>query len=777
MHQTVLMDCLKRIATLCVLTVWGFSARATVYLDATNDLFAGAGAPQLDISSVTVSNDSANLYFTIKLAGNPVLTNWGSYGIALVTGPGGATNGNGTGAAISLTEGMNYWITSLGWGSQKLYQYNTNAGTWATNGTGVTFGNGSNYVFLGVPYAGVGLTNGQGFQFDVYTFSGTGGAMDDLANPAVASTWWSAGYTNNLIEAYAGTASTNRLYGWVYSDATNDMFTTAAPQFDISSVAVTNDATKITFTINVLGNPASISWDNYAIALATGPGGDPGSNGSGAAISLTSGMNFWVACQGAGSPQLWGFNTNNLTWVNLGGATFASTTNSVSLTVTYASLGLAGGAGFQFDAYTFSGTGGALDDLANPGWAATYWGNSYAAGLIETYPPSVADTSVSGYNIRGGLGSNDAPGIRCFRSSGGLQVSATNTVAGAQYIWESSPRLAAATWTPVSTNLGTGGLITNVVAPTGGASGFSRCKVQGLPLTLHTVGDSTVQIWPAWNYPKTGWGQVIQYFFNAATVSVDDAAVGGTSAKSFYTNYWSAEKAQVKAGDFVFIQFGINDGSTNTALHTDPETTFKTYLTDYVTETRNLGAYPVLLTPMRADIGNTGTPYGTYALAVRELAVALHVPLIDLDVASGNLIFSTGTNYATQYFYMNFPAGTYSNYPAGNTDATHFQEMGALEMAKLVVQGIQNLGADTNVCKLIPSLNPASKVTFSAGGTNGLVTLTGLYPAGVKVSARAIPATGVVFTGWSGDLTGTNSLTTFVMGSSNINITASFRGQ
>jgi uncharacterized repeat protein (TIGR02543 family) len=545
-------------------------------------------------------------------------------------------------------------------------------------------------------------------------------------------------------------------------------------QFDISSVTVSNDAAKVYFTINLMGNPTAINWDNYAIALVTGPGGSTNGNGSGAAISNPKGINYWATCLGSGTPQLWQYNASTLNWTNIGGATFANSTSSVSLMVPYASLGLTAGASFQFDAYTFSGTGGALDDLANPGWASSWWNVSYASSLVESYPMTGASTNNTTV-IRGGLTTNDSPNLRISGAGGGLSVYATNTVAGAQYIWESTPNLTPATWMPVSTNLANGGSITNSMAMKSGVTNiFSRCKVQGLLLTIHTVGDSTVQIWPTWNYPKTGWGQIFNYFFNSNSVTIDDAAVGGTSSKSFYNSYWAAVKTNIKLGDFVFIQFGINDSNTNAAIYTDPETTFKGYLTDYVNETRALGAYPVLITPMRADIGNSGTPYGIYALAVRELAVTLNVPLIDLDVACGSLIYSVGTNYATQYLYMNFPAGIYTNYPTGSSDTTHFQGMGAINMAKLVVQGIQNLGSDNNVCKLIPSLNPTYKVNFSSGGSSGLVTLSGYFPAGITVTAQALPNSGFQFTGWTGDLTSTNAIATFIMGTTMKNITANF---
>ena len=109
---------------------FGFDRPGDGFLDATNDLFAGANAPQLDIASVVVTNDSENLYFTVNVVGNPIATNWGYYCVALVTGSGGCTNGNPSGLSIVLTEGMNFWLECQGWGNAQVYQFDHGTATW-----------------------------------------------------------------------------------------------------------------------------------------------------------------------------------------------------------------------------------------------------------------------------------------------------------------------------------------------------------------------------------------------------------------------------------------------------------------------------------------------------------------------------------------------------------------------------------------------------------------------------------------------------------------------
>ncbi len=373
------------IAAIGLLAACASTSRADFYPDTTGELFT-AGAQQLDIASVVVTNDTSNLYFTINLVGNPQATNWGSYAIALVTGPGGATNGNGSGAAISLTEGINYWATCLGWGVPQLFQYNSATATWTTSATAPTFANSSSSVSLTVPYASVGMTPGQQFEFNAYTFSGVGGALDDLANPKEASTYWNAPYTNSLLNIYPNPAP-----GYVYYDNTNDLFSAVAQQFDIASVAVAApNSSAISFTINLVGNPQATNWGSYAIALVTGPGGATNGNGSGAAINLTEGINYWVVCLGWGNAQLCQYNPNTALWTtNNTGLTFANSSSSITLTMPYASLDLTPGQPFKFDAYTFSGTGGAVDELANPKEASSYFNVPYTNNLAVTYPVAI----------------------------------------------------------------------------------------------------------------------------------------------------------------------------------------------------------------------------------------------------------------------------------------------------------------------------------------------------------------------------------------------------
>lgn len=323
-----------------------------------------------------------------------------------------------------------------------------------------------------------------------------------------------------------------------------------------------------------------------------------------------------------------------------------------------------------------------------------------------------------------------------------------------------------------------------------------RCVLAGLSLpmllasthaaaapTIYTIGDSTVQSYAAGYYPRSGWGQQLGLYFDPAKAAVVNRAIGGTSSKSFYDSHWAAVKALVKPGDYVTIGFGINDSAADAARRTIPFTTFKQYLTSFVNETRALGAHPILVATQPRNAWNAGPnptvypAYHDYPVASRQLAGELGIPLIDLDQRGIALMQSVGRSYSTNYIYNYYLPGEWPNYPNGLADAVHFQEMGAHELAKMVVAGIRSLAADVNVSKLIPALKPAYRVTFNSNNAaGGEITRSENFPAGATVTAYARPYAGFSFVSWNGDLTSSKRNATFVMGSVAKTLTATFSG-
>jgi hypothetical protein len=186
------------------------SARGTLYTDATGDNYGG---PEVDITSVSVTNDASNLYFTINLNSTasigPSANHYANYEIGIQEngGAGGQTAINGTygtgtpaagnpyGNAVGISTGMNYFIGSYLDGSSysggaQLYSYNSTSG-W--NQVGATAPvtevySGSPSTSFAFPLSALGLTPGSSFNFDVWTsFGSPQAAYDALDNVGTGS--------------------------------------------------------------------------------------------------------------------------------------------------------------------------------------------------------------------------------------------------------------------------------------------------------------------------------------------------------------------------------------------------------------------------------------------------------------------------------------------------------------------------------------------------------------------------------------------------------------
>jgi len=303
-------------------------------------------------------------------------------------------------------------------------------------------------------------------------------------------------------------------------------------------------------------------------------------------------------------------------------------------------------------------------------------------------------------------------------------------------------------------------------------------------LKIYTIGDSTVQDYNDGYSPRKGWGQMLQHFFNPSGVTVTNKAVGGTSSKSFYNLFWKAIRDNLKTGDYVLIQFGINDrNSSDTARYAPAPTIFKDYIRKYVSETKAKGAIPILVSTVRRNSWSTDLiPYDAYhdhPVAMRELASELSVPLVDLDQRCYDLFVSQGKLYATRHITINLVAGEYTNYPNGNTDDVHYQETGATDMARYVCDAIKS-SSNTDLQKLVPFLKPQYQVTVNINDASKAqtITRTTTFPEGIPVTLKTIAQTNATFLRWenaSGTQVSTKSIYIFTMGNSATSYTAIYQ--
>ncbi|WHY69923.1 rhamnogalacturonan acetylesterase [Neobacillus sp. SuZ13] len=212
-------------------------------------------------------------------------------------------------------------------------------------------------------------------------------------------------------------------------------------------------------------------------------------------------------------------------------------------------------------------------------------------------------------------------------------------------------------------------------------------------ITVYLAGDSTVSDYSCSFAPRAGWGQFIHRYFDN-TIVVRNAATPGRSSKSFIAEgRLESILKQIKKGDYLLIQFGHNDEKMyKPSRYTEPYTTYKSYLKQYIDGARAKQAIPVLVTPVErrsfTDDGRARNSHGEYPRAMKELGLEEHVPVIDLTAKSRVLFQELGPDRTKDVFLWLDP-GENKNYPKGVQDNTHFQVAGAKEIARLVVEGIK----------------------------------------------------------------------------------------
>ncbi len=195
------------------------------------------------------------------------------------------------------------------------------------------------------------------------------------------------------------------------------------------------------------------------------------------------------------------------------------------------------------------------------------------------------------------------------------------------------------------------------------------------------VGDSTASEYPPARYPRTGWGQMLDGYFDA-DIEVFNRAVSGRSTRSYVVErHFDKIMAELRSGDLLLIQFGHNDAKQDDpSRYADPEVDFPAGLNRFVTTARARGAIPVLITPVARRLfdaaGQAVDTHGQYAIAVRQQAKAGIVPLIDLGQRSLDWIDALGPEVSKAYFLHDPQRGL--------IDDTHFHRRGANAVACMV---------------------------------------------------------------------------------------------
>lgn len=325
-------------------------------------------------------------------------------------------------------------------------------------------------------------------------------------------------------------------------------------------------------------------------------------------------------------------------------------------------------------------------------------------------------------------------------------------------------------------------------------------------VTIFMLGDSTMQDWADGYYPKQGQGQDFHYWFDVNKAAVENWGKGGMSlggggldkkgntAVGYYDMFWkhgctsgsNCIADRVQAGDYVVIQFGINDVSYSN------EDFFRSNMAQLVKEVRAKGAYPIIMSPIRRLYYDSPTQihnsYRGYPALNLSLADSLNVPFIDMSEMVANFMISVGYTYSAQFIFNHATKDEYSNLGSDQADDVHLQMNGANAFGRIITEQMR-AHTDPIVKKLGDYMAPMYQVSVkvSPEGADSATSLAAYYPQGMTVMLKTVPKSGKKFLGWydgNGNKVGAPSrsnvkspyIHTFVMGSASTQYTAVYEG-
>ena len=216
------------------------------------------------------------------------------------------------------------------------------------------------------------------------------------------------------------------------------------------------------------------------------------------------------------------------------------------------------------------------------------------------------------------------------------------------------------------------------------------------PVRIFLIGDSTMADKPLIDNPEHGWGQMIPLFFSKNVVFYNHARNGRSTRSFLIEGRWDSVLARIRPGDYVFIQFGHNDSKKeDTSRFADAQTDYRTNLLRFISDAKAHQAIPVLLTPVNRRSFDKNGIYKDkmleYPSVVRDVSRQEKVPLIDLHQKSKALLEQLGDESSKPLYLLSVRPNVYRSLPNGKEDNTHFTRHGAVRIAKLVVDGIDEL--------------------------------------------------------------------------------------
>lgn len=217
--------------------------------------------------------------------------------------------------------------------------------------------------------------------------------------------------------------------------------------------------------------------------------------------------------------------------------------------------------------------------------------------------------------------------------------------------------------------------------------------------TIYIIGDSTVR---NSNKEYWGWGSLLSEFLDTTKVSISNQAMAGRSTRTFIKEgRWAKVDSSMKAGDYLFLQFGHNEGSK-------PDTSRRGYrgvlpgigqdsvvldwgnnqfevvrtygenLRRMVKQAKSKGVQPVLFSMIPRNqwdsLGKVRRANQDFGLWAKQIAEEEKIPFIDLNESTARKYDQMGSETVKKNY---FPS-----------DHTHTNYDGALENASSVIEGL-----------------------------------------------------------------------------------------
>jgi lysophospholipase L1-like esterase len=206
--------------------------------------------------------------------------------------------------------------------------------------------------------------------------------------------------------------------------------------------------------------------------------------------------------------------------------------------------------------------------------------------------------------------------------------------------------------------------------------------IQQAPFKIVLVGDSTVAA-------EGGWGPGFCATLTPNVTCVDLARNGRSSKSYIDEGLW--QKAIEEKGQYYFIQFGHNDGKSDPARHTDPQTGFTANLHRFIQDVRAIHGIPILVTPLsRRNYANGALmqdDLAAYAAAAQQVAIEEKITLVDLYGMSRRLLGGMTQKQADSFDAASHPDAKAENKSQG-PDRTHLNHDGQMVFGRMIADNV-----------------------------------------------------------------------------------------